>query len=228
MTKYCVLKSVTLRTNVVYGVMLCSTRTPFNGSKRSKCSCFHLLLTYSDFSRRLQFSVNTETYIDDFNSIDKDSDGSLSYNELIQWIKNKAKTDPGYKIFVSNPQVVAVAHKNAARQGGGGFDKIISITEFRILLVQLFATSVLWSHFYNADAWEEAEDVGNKQLNFEEFKLACSTLCSTHAREQISEEQIRQDFVTLDTNNSDSIGFVEVRTGGQRLTVASQGLISCC
>lgn len=154
--------------------------------------------------------VDTETYIEDFNAIDHNSDGSISFVELQHWIAKKAKIDHSWQVFVKNPLIVKAAYNNSAKRSENGPDKIVDITDFRHLLLHLFATSVLWAHFQNADNWEEGADPGNKQLNFEEFRLACLSLCSTHAGENLTEEQIREDFIALDTNNSDSIQFLEV------------------
>lgn len=57
---------------------------------------------------------------------------------------------------------------------------------------------------------QEGNDVGNKQLNLDEFRVACLTLTSAYARESLSNEQIETDFNNLDTNCNGSIGFVEV------------------
>ena len=134
--------------------------------------------------------------------------------ELTKWISAKAKTHHSWTVFADNPQVLAIAHKNATLRDPkiphSRPQKIVDITDFKALLVHLFATSLLWTHFYNADNWAPGDDVGNNQLNFEEFKLGVQTLCKAHASEVLSEEQLRRDFEELDTNLSDSIGFNEV------------------
>ncbi len=62
----------------------------------------------------------------------------------------------------------------------------------------------MWIHFSGGGAYD-------KQLNMAEFRLACKTLCRAHAHEDLSDEQIAEDFGMLDANNSGSIGFMEVR-----------------
>ncbi len=157
------------------------------------------------------FSIDTETYVQDFLVIDKDLDGSISYVELFSWIKKKATHDSAWAVFIDNPQVISVAHQNAARkQSGVRAERVVDLADFRGLLVQLFATSILWNHFKSADSWVQGGDVGNKQLNLEEFKMACRTLCVCYAGEELTDEQIQLDFDRLDTNMSSSIGFVEV------------------
>ena len=195
-------------------ILMVQTLVSTNVNKILFLICNQLLFLYS---------VDTEIYIEDFNSIDKNSDGSISFMELQNWIVAKAKMDPAWGIFTKNPQVVKAAHMNTAKRSGKvqNPDKVVDITDFRNLLMHLFATSVLWAHFQNADNWTDGEDLGNKQLNFEEFKLACVTLCSTHAGEQLTEEQILADFVALDTNNSNSIQFLEVSYGNYILYLES-------
>jgi hypothetical protein len=89
--------------------------------------------------------------------------------------------------------------------------KVFSIEEFRVFLVNLFVLSVLWAHFKKADEWVESHDVGNEMLSFEEFSLACRTFCRTHAQEELTDEQILDDFGIIDADHSNSIPFIEVR-----------------
>mmetsp|Transcript_34206 Transcript_34206/g.32607 ORF Transcript_34206/g.32607 Transcript_34206/m.32607 type:complete len:529 (+) Transcript_34206:105-1691(+) len=89
--------------------------------------------------------------------------------------------------------------------------KMVDVVQFKTLLIHLFAISILWSHFQNADDWEESGgNIGTKQLNYESFKLACRTMSSGYAKEELSDEQIRTDFHLLDENQSSTIGFIEV------------------
>lgn len=160
--------------------------------------------------------IDTEMYITDFELIDKDSDGSISYVELCNWIEANAKKDPAWNVFNKNKNVLAIAHKSASVSAMGRQhanmrpEKIVDIIDFRTLLVELFVTSILWSYFITADNYEEGNDVGNKQLNLDEFRVACLTLTSAYARESLSNEQIETDFNNLDTNCNGSIGFVEI------------------
>ena len=90
---------------------------------------------------------------------------------------------------------------------------MVDVTDFRALLVHLFAISILWSHFQNADEWEQSGgEIGNRQLNFEAFKLACRTLTSSNAKEELTDHQIKLDFEMLDGNQSRTVGFFEVPT----------------
>jgi hypothetical protein len=147
--------------------------------------------------------------------MDKDSDGGISYAELQKWITLKATTDKGtWEVFKSNTQILSMAHKMASvsidAKSSPIAGKVVDVSEFRSLLIHLFSMSILWMHFEHADSWVDGGDSGNKQLNKEEFKLACKTLCSTHAHEELSDDQIDTDFNLLDTNQSGSIGFIEV------------------
>lgn len=167
-------------------------------------------MVYSQALGWLKVYIDSETYMADFNLIDKDHDGGISFGELQKWVLAKVKSDPegGWHIFKDHPQVMQIAHKAA----GMGLDskssshagKVVDVSEFRLLLMHLFAVSILMAHFDHAD------DMGTKQLGFDEFKKAIFTFCETHAHEQLTDEQIQEDFELLDINKSDSISFLEL------------------
>lgn len=169
-------------------------------------------MVYSQALMWLKTYIDSDTYIADFAAIDKDHDGGVTFGELQKWIMDKSKKDPdgSWHVFKDHPQIMQIAHKAA----GMGIDstssshagKVVDIGEFRLLLMHLFAVSILMAHF------EHADDLGNKQLDFDEFKKAVFTFCETHAHEHIPEDKIREDFDMLDTNKSDTLGFVEVCT----------------
>jgi alanine racemase len=88
---------------------------------------------------------------------------------------------------------------------------MVNVTEFKTLLVHLFALSILWSHFQNAEKWEDSgSELQGHRLNFEAFKLACRTFDSANAHEDLTDEQIKTDFQLIDSNLSGSVGFIEV------------------
>lgn len=147
--------------------------------------------------------------------MDKHNENALSFADVRDWMVMKSVNDPCWRIFLTSGPVLAIAHRNASKHGDSSSSvsasKMVDVTEFRTLLVHLFAVSILWSHFQNADQWEESGgDIGNKQLNFEAFKLACRTLASANAKEELSDEEILSDFHLLDENDSLTIGFIEV------------------
>lgn len=158
-----------------------------------------------------------QTYMEDFKSMDKHHENALSFVDVRDWIIRKSSVEPSWNIFLTSGPVLAIAHQNACKHGDSSScvsaPKVVDVIEFKTLLVHLFAVSILWRHFLNADQWEEsgAEKVGTKQLNFEAFKLACRTLSSANAKEDLSDEQIQADFLLLDGNCSNTIGFTEVR-----------------
>lgn len=88
--------------------------------------------------------------------------------------------------------------------------KIVDIIEFRTLLVQLFVISILWIHFKKADSCSMCGDPFNDMLSFMEFKLAAKTFCAVYGHEELSEQQMRDDFQLLDVNKDGSISFAEV------------------
>lgn len=120
-----------------------------------------------------------------------------------------------WKSLIANIDVLKMAHNHSCRPDNPK-DKVIpqSIVtkeDFKKLLIHVFAISILWIHFKNADDWIEGADVGNMSLTYEEFKLACMSLNSAQSGvEAISEEQMHKDYLLLDENKSNSITFNEV------------------
>ena len=166
-------------------------------------------MVYKDALNWLRIYMDSVTYLEDFNAIDMDHDGGITFGEMQKWVMDKAKMQGGsWLCFKDHPQIMQIAHKAA----GMGIDskssahagKVVDVAEFRLLLMHLFAISILLAHF------EHADDLGSKQLGFDEFKTAVFTFCHTHAHETISDDQIIEDFELLDTNKSDTIGFLEV------------------
>eukprot|EP01035_Chromulina_nebulosa_P017187 gene17187-22706_t len=159
--------------------------------------------------------IDTETYMADFQALDKHKDGGIEYGVLHQWIQDKYDKEGGnWKIFLSNSPILSIAHKMACKS----LDKsssvmqrnIVDVQEFRFFLIQLFAISILWTHFSNAETWTTGKDVGKNQLTKESFYVAYLTITSTHAGEKLSRKQIDQDFDLLDKNSKGTIGFLEV------------------
>ena len=174
-------------------------------------------MLYKDALGWFKQYIDTETYVEDFKSMDKHNENALSFVDVRDWIIRKSTVDPSWNIFLTSGPVLAIAHKNACRHGDSSSSvtspKVVDVIEFKTLLVHLFAISILWRHFLNADEWEEsgADKIGTKQLNFDSFKLACRTLTSANAKEELTDDQIKSDFVLLDDNCSNTIGFTEVR-----------------
>jgi hypothetical protein len=158
--------------------------------------------------------------------MDKDRDGGIAYVELEKWIQAKARSDAsssngssgsGWGFMLSNPLIIKIAHAQSVKHSEARKDsalinqKIVGLAEFRSLVVHLFAISILWVHFKNADDWVEGYDFGNLSLSLEEFKLACRTVAASHANEELSDETIEKDFQLLDLNKNGSLAFLEVR-----------------
>jgi len=152
--------------------------------------------------------------MEDFKSIDKDHDGAIRFNELKRWLTHKAKTEGGpWKYFINNDEIFAMAHYHSSKFVVDKFlvkKKIVDIIEFRTLLVQLFVVSILWIHFRKADACSVCGDQYNNLLSFMEFKLATKTFTAVYGHEDLTDQQIRQDFALLDTNKDGSVSFAEV------------------
>jgi len=165
-------------------------------------------------------------YRKDFESIDKDGDGGISYGELLRWFKQKNEHEGGsWKVFLVSPEVIQYAHVQSSRvyrsHDPTVQHKVIGIDDFRTFLIHFFAISILWIHFKNADDCQFTDDFGNMKLSFDEFKLAVNTLTATRGREELGDEQLKKDFATLDVDNSGSLGFAEVHI------TTMQALFSC-
>jgi hypothetical protein len=154
----------------------------------------------------------------DFAAIDKDGDNSLSFVEVRKWVEEKAKKDPNWSIFIADgAPVLPIAHKMAAMRSGDKTShvtaaRVVSVQDFKTLLIQMFAIAILWSHFKSSVDWASAEgtSVDGKELTFESFRLAVRTLTSTHAQEELTDDELEADFNEIDKNGSGTIGFHEL------------------
>ena len=121
-------------------------------------------------------------------------------------------------MFITSGAVLSVAHKAAAEHidstSNSEAKHVVDVSEFRALLIHLYAVSILWRHFagvlhLNIDGGE-GEDMSHKSLSESEFKLAVRSFCHAHAKEEISDEELAKDFQDLDKTLSGSIGFISV------------------
>ena len=175
---------------------------------------------YKDALEWLVTYIDKETYIEDFAFLDKDTSGGLSHIEFKNWIVENAKKHPNscWSVFLTSPVVLSVAHKAAAAHNDSTSTAeskyIVDISEFRSLLIHLYATSILWRHFsgishlYNGDT--VVEDVNKIKLDHEQFTLAIRSFCSAHMKEELTDDEITSDFLLLDSNYSGEVSFVEV------------------
>lgn len=134
---------------------------------------------------------------------------------------------------MSHPEIVAIAHCQSCGGHKDGENKIFSKPEkivnihfFRVLLIHLFVVSIFWVHFKKADEWNNADpaDSCRTKLTFEEFTLAVRSFCSAYGQEQITDEQLRQDFDSLGVDANGCVSLVNVCTVCGRLILP--GLLS--
>ena len=153
--------------------------------------------------------------MEDFKSMDRHNENAISFADVQFWLAEKEKADPLWSIFLNSGPVLSIAHKYACKHGDThssvSASKMVNVTEFRTLLVHLYAFTVLWCHFANAMKWEESgsDSVGHK-LNFQAFKLAFRTFDSANAHLDLNDKEIKADFEIIDSNFSSSVGFMEV------------------
>lgn len=140
----------------------------------------------------------------------------ITYKEFQRWIKEKATVDGKgpWGMLLHHPNVVQIAHNQAGKYARTidtlPAQKIVDSHDFKRLLVHLFAISMLWVHFKNADEWVDGHDFGNMTLSRSEFQLACRTVTGAYANEALSVEQVDADFTTMDKNGNGAIDFIEV------------------
>ena len=164
--------------------------------------------------------IDKETYIADFHALDKDDDGGVDFNEFMKWIKKNAEKYPDscWSTFLTSGAVLKMSHKIAASSIDDSSTvtakSIVDVGEFRSLLIHLFATSIMWRHFISVNDWKEEEDVHTqliaKKLDIDEFSVAVRCLCAAHEKEELTDEQLLEDFNNLDSNFSGKIGFIQV------------------
>lgn len=175
---------------------------------------------YGDALKWFQQYIDKETYLADFQYLDKDSSGGLTFAEFRNWISTNAKRDTAscWSVFLTSGTVLSVAHKAAAAHGdfGSSVDArhIVDVASFRVLLIHLYAASILWRHFAGVKNWlheNSEEDMSHYKLDFDDFCLAVKSFCNAHCQEEITEEQLKLDFAELASNNDEKVGFVQVK-----------------
>lgn len=134
--------------------------------------------------------------------------------EIENWVKAKRLSGGSWMVIMANPDVIQIAHKHASIQREDEtvhrMKRIVDLVHFRSFLIHLYAISIIWIHFKNADDWLEGSDVGNLLLNKEEFTLACKSMCASHANESFDQAQLEKDFELLDVDKSGNLAFLEV------------------
>jgi hypothetical protein len=83
-------------------------------------------LLYKDAITWFRTYIDKDAYQEDFNSMDKDHDGGVSFMELKLWIEKKIKaaevdSNSGWALFKPNMNLLKIAHKNASISGDGIF-----------------------------------------------------------------------------------------------------------
>lgn len=173
--------------------------------------------------------IDKETYFADFQVLDDDCDGLISYSELQKWIvhnikKEKNPADSCWSIFLNNGTVIKMAHKAACGHLSASSPVVsrtgVDITELRSLLIHLYAMNIFWRHFASMSMYKNVttasstppSQLASKKMDEEEFAIAVRGLCHIHAGERLTDEQIRQDFMSIDSNLSGMVGFVQLAT----------------
>eukprot|EP01039_Chlorochromonas_danica_P010813 gene10813-12018_t len=141
----------------------------------------------------------------------------------ISWPQAKSVQDPSghWNCFVSQPEIVAIAHcqscsehKYSKNDVFPKLEKIVNIPFFRKLLIHLFVVSIFWVHFKKANEWNNVDPANYCQtkLTLEEFTLTVRSFCFAYGKEQITDEQLRQDFDSLGVHANGCVSLVNVCT----------------
>eukprot|EP01006_Ploeotia_vitrea_P038498 TRINITY_DN66241_c6_g1_i1.p2 TRINITY_DN66241_c6_g1~~TRINITY_DN66241_c6_g1_i1.p2 ORF type:complete len:274 (-),score=6.75 TRINITY_DN66241_c6_g1_i1:1015-1836(-) len=171
---------------------------------------------YKDALKWLKSYIDKKTYLADFEALDIDHNGGLSFVEFQKWISSNAEKEPDscWSIFLTSGIVLSVAHKAAAEHidstSNAEAKHVVDVSEFRALLIHLYATSIIWRHFIavlNLNT-QENEDLSHKTLNEAEFNKMVRSFCNAHCQEELTDEVISTDFKELDKNMTGNIGFI--------------------
>lgn len=161
---------------------------------------------------------DTEKYILDFYEIcGRESEGVIYLPDFKRWITNQAERVGGYwRVLLSTNEVINLAFEysclHLSRSTVMG-KKVVDITHFRTLLIQLFVVSVLWSLFRKADSNildAENPDAFNNELDYEEFAFAMRTFCVCYSQNEPSDDDIRADFDLFDERRTGHVQFATV------------------
>jgi Regulator of G protein signaling domain len=170
-------------------------------------------MLYKEAYEWFRENIDYELYMEDFRQIDRDGDHTLSFSEIKLWVATNAAKDSMWDMFTTGP-VLGIAHKMAALHADNAAvaaSNVIDFSEFKTLLVHMYALSIMYVHFTVADNWEgSGGEVGGQDLNVESFKLAVRTFVHEFAQEDLSDADIKSDFQTIDANQSEGVGFFEI------------------
>ena len=91
---------------------------------------------------------------------------------------------------------------------------LVDISEFRSLLIHLYALSIIYRHFCATGLWEgEIKNNGeifSSKLDERLYGMASRSMCLAHIGEELTDDMIKEDFLKLDSNFTANIGFVQV------------------
>ena len=164
--------------------------------------------------------IDKETYFADFQILDADCDGAITFGEVQKWLVSNINRNPEscWAIFLTSGTVLKTAHKAACGHLSVGSTPhsrdSVDISEFRSFLIHLYAMSILWRHFASVSRWKsmnQPDELSSKKLNVQEFAVGVRGFCSLHSMEELSDADIERDFLEIDGNLDGYIGFVEVR-----------------
>lgn len=156
--------------------------------------------------------VDSEVFRSDFESIDKDHDGSIAHPEFKKWIQARAQHHPDWRFFSDHEIVCSVAFSNASRYKSVSTTakrekEEVSVEEFKALLIHLMVTSLLWVHFHTA---LEVTESKTSSMDFDSFALGVRTFYALNGGEQFDTEKLQEAFAIMDKNQDQRVQFEEI------------------
>lgn len=177
-----------------------------------------LYQVYDEAIKWFQMYIDKDTYVADYQMLDRDADGGVTFADVQDWVSREASQHPDscWTILNRSGTVLMMAHKAAAMHMDSSSSvsakKVVDITEFRALLIHLYADSMLWRHFAAAAHVEGRHDseLYRAKLDVDGFVKACRSLSAAHAREKLDRESLYSDFQRINSNMDGLVGFVQV------------------
>lgn len=175
---------------------------------------------YREAIRWFHMYIDKGVYVACFEQLDEDGDGGISFQELQRWINVNAEEypDSAFTILKNSGLVTMLAHKCAARHMDTSSSvcskNLVDISEFRSLLIHIYALSLIYRHFAATGLWEGETKINGEifssKLDHRMFGRAAKSLCLAHVDEDVMEEQLEKDFLLVNLNYSGAVGFVQV------------------
>lgn len=171
---------------------------------------------YRDAMKWFKQYIDKDTYVSNFQALDRDKDGGVDMQELQVWVSQNAAEHPEapWSMLEGTGVVLMMCFKVAACHMDNEERlmkqrKIVDISDLRALLLHMYAFSVFYRHFSASDN-KPSRMMQKKKMNELEFVVACESLCYAHGCSPIPVDTLKSDFLELDSNYSGSLGYIQI------------------